>query len=176
MRRHPLRVQQKKTARAQALDQRHQPHLRSISLIVKHALSEKRPADVDTVKSPRKLAFQPGFHTMGMASSMQFAVTGYYVLRNPGLTMGGRTGVDNCLKFLVEGYLELAVSESALQPVRDVEAFVQGNERARVWRKPADMAIRRYGHWKNTPLITGQEQLMVEHSYVATPQGKGWPE
>src|SRR6266516_5304990 len=46
----PLRVQQREAPGPQPLHKRHKRHLRGIRGPVKHALPEKRPADMDAVK------------------------------------------------------------------------------------------------------------------------------
>src|SRR5439155_13737677 len=78
--------------------------------------------------------------------------------------MSRRATLNHGFKVLIDCDLEVAFAQRALQPVRDMETVINRNDRARVGRKPANVALTIDGHRENTARVAMQDQGRSEQA------------
>ena len=125
MRRHPLRVEQREAARAQALDQRRQRDLRRVGHAVEHRLAEERAAERHAVQPAGQLAVLPA-STECASPAVQRDVAVDDLLADPGarivrIAIGFRAGTDDGLEVAIDVDLEAALTPDSREAAGDVK-------------------------------------------------------
>src|SRR5205814_1009978 len=70
-----LRIEQRKAARLQALDEMDEAGLRCIRLLGKHAFAEEHPSQRHAVEAADQLVLAPGFDRMAVAHAVQLHIS-----------------------------------------------------------------------------------------------------
>jgi len=156
----PLRVEQREFSRPQMFDQPNQRDLGCVPHPMKHRFTKKRATDGDAVKSAGELAFTPRFDRMRVTKLVQPHVTLDNFAIDPGVFALG-AGADHFRKTIVDLDLKNSFPQDATQRVRHVK-FFEGQNRARVGRKPFDCALF-HRHRENTEPIALQQKFRLNH-------------
>ena len=159
----PLGVEQEKLLGAEAFDQRDERDFGGVGHIVEHAFAEECCADLHTVKPASQFVFAPDFHAMRETEFVKLGITADDLFRNPGAPVRLRAAAYDRAEILVEGDLKNLALEDALQAVREVKLIVQRNDRARVGRKPREVAASIDCHGKYSLAIRRQQQFRRQH-------------
>ena len=147
--------------RAQTLDQGDEGDLGRIGDAVEHRLAEKRASDGDAIEPAREAAFRPGLDGVGMPEFVQSRVALQDLAVDPRF-MAFRAGSHDFGEDGVDANLQAAFVENAPECMRNVEG-VQGQNAARIGRKPLDGAIL-HRHGKHAESIALQEHLRRNHA------------
>ena len=161
VRREPLRVQQDEFVSAQMIHQRHECNLGGISHAMKHRFPKKCASNCDTVKAAGELAFLPSFNRMSVTELVQARVAFYNLPINPCI-FPFRAGIDHFRKRVVNTCFKNSLAAHTSQRVRHMK-IVQGQNGARIWRKPLDRIIL-HGHRENSEPIALQQKFGINHS------------
>ena len=165
VRREPLRIEQGEAAISQPFHQGHQRDLRSVADMMKHRFAEERAADRNAVKTAGEFAILPGLDTMRVPEFVQPRVALDDLVVDPGLG-ALRAFAHDFSERNVHADLEDFFPRDALEGMRNVE-FLEGENRARIGRKPFDFAVL-HRHGKHAETISLEQDFRIDHGEVTS--------
>lgn len=160
MRREPLGVEERETPFPQPFHQREQRNLGRVPHMMKHRLAEKSAADRDAVKTARELIILPCFDGVRVAEPMQTRVTFNDLIIDPGLGTP-RALLHHFGKRNVYSNFKTLLSKNPVESARDVK-FIQRKNRARIGRKPFDLAVI-HRHGKHAEPVPLEQDFGINH-------------
>src|ERR1043166_1637250 len=124
-------------------------------------LAEKRAADRHPVKAAGELAVLPRLNRMSMSQPMQSRVTLDDLSVDPGF-VAVRALLHHFAEGSVHPDLESFPPHHPLEGMRDMK-FLQRQDRARVGRKPPNLAVL-HRHGENAQLVSLEQDFGIKHA------------
>ena len=168
VRREPLGVEKDEFTGAEVFDEPEEGDLRGVADVVKHRFAEEGAADRDAVETAGELALLPRLNRVSMAKLMEARVAFEDLFIDPGLGAFGAL-LHDFDEGSVDPDFENFSSSDPLESLGHVE-FFEREDRARIGREPADLAIL-HCHGKNAEAISLEQDFRIDHGKTVTCDG-----
>ncbi len=140
----------------------YQTHFGRISYAVKHGLAKECSADRHAIEPPHEFSLLPAFNTVCVPHLVEFNISPYNVLRNPG-TFSVSTLFDCASKVAIHIYIERLLPDQPGQGPGYVKRF-EGQDGARIRGIPVDHRARSiFSHRKTSEFVPGEQHFRCKH-------------
>jgi hypothetical protein len=158
----PLDIQEDEAPGAEVGDEVEEGDLRRLRHAGEHRFTEESAAEGDPVETTDELVALPSLYRVGVAEPVEVGIGGQDRGADPGLVAVGTAehhlpegGIG------AEGESIWRAAQEAAEAMGQVEARVDGHDPARIWGKPAYIAILE-AHWEGPEAVGGEDELRID--------------